>query len=62
MISGRIVSGQILWRGRNLMALGQDPGPAFGEILARCYEAQLEGKFTTVEAGIKYAEKILKNL
>ena len=47
--------------GRHLMALGQEPGPAFGEILARCYEAQLEGKFTTVEAGVRYAEKLLGN-
>ncbi len=46
--------------GRHLMALGQEPGPAFGDILAKCYEAQLEGKFTTIEAGINYAEKLLK--
>ena len=47
--------------GRHLMSLGQEPGPAMGNILEKCYEAQLEGKFTTVEAGIKYAEKLLKN-
>jgi len=47
--------------GRHLMALGQQPGPAFGEILEKCYEAQLAGKFMTVEAGIRYAEKLLKN-
>lgn len=47
--------------GRHLMALGQKPGPAFGKILERCYEAQLAGKFTTVEKGVAYAESLLKN-
>jgi hypothetical protein len=42
------------------MALGQQPGPAFGDILEKCYEAQLAGTFTTVEAGIQYAEQLLK--
>ena len=50
-----------LVQGRHLKALGQHPGPNFGAILQKCYEAQLEGKFTTVEAGVGYAEKILKN-
>ena len=45
--------------GRHLIALGQQPGPAFGTILAKCYEAQLEGKFASVEAGVRYAEKLL---
>ena len=45
--------------GRHLVALGQKPGPAFGGILAKCYEAQLAGKIITVEAGIQYAEKLL---
>jgi tRNA nucleotidyltransferase (CCA-adding enzyme) len=47
--------------GRHLVDLGQKPGPAFGAILAKCYESQLEGKFKSVEAGIKYAEKLLRN-
>jgi tRNA nucleotidyltransferase (CCA-adding enzyme) len=50
-----------LVHGRHLVALGQHPGPTFGGILAKCYEAQLAGKFTTVKAGIQYAEKLLKN-
>lgn len=50
-----------LVQGRHLKRLGQRPGPDFGTILQKCYEAQLAGKFATVEAGIKYAEKILKN-
>ncbi len=47
--------------GRHLIDLGQKPGTTFGRILAKCYEAQLAGKFTTVEAGIQYAGKLLKN-
>ncbi len=49
-----------LVQGRHLKALGRKPGPNFGAILQKCYEAQLEGKFTTVAAGIKYLEKILR--
>jgi tRNA nucleotidyltransferase (CCA-adding enzyme) len=43
------------------MALGRKPGPEFGRILDRCYDAQLAGKFTTVEQGIRYAEELLRN-
>lgn len=50
-----------LVQGRHLKALGQRPGPEFGAILQKCYEAQLEGKFTSVEVGVRYAEKILRN-
>ena len=50
-----------LVQGRHLVALGRRPGPDFGGILAKCYDAQLAGKFTTVEAGMHYAEKLLKN-
>jgi len=50
-----------LVQGRHLVGLGMHPGPAFGGILDKCYEAQLAGKFTTVEAGIQYAGKLLKN-
>lgn len=32
--------------GRHLVELGMEPGPAFGEILGRAFEAQLEGEFT----------------
>ena len=45
--------------GRHLKALGRQPGPHFGEVLEKCYEAQLEGRFTTAEEGIRFAEKIL---
>lgn len=47
--------------GRHLMGLGEKPGQGFGAILEKCYDAQLAGTFMTVEAGIAYAEKLLKN-
>ena len=47
--------------GRHLMARGLEPGPHFGRILARCFEAQLEGTFTDEGGGLVYLDKILKN-
>jgi tRNA nucleotidyltransferase (CCA-adding enzyme) len=41
--------------GRHLIALGLRPGPHFRTILDRCFEAQIEGEFTTEEGGIAYA-------
>lgn len=35
-----------LIQGRNLIALGFKPGPTFGPILDRAFEAQLDGEFT----------------
>ncbi len=40
-----------LIQGRHLMALGFQPGPKFGSILDRCYQAQLDGEFSTVSEG-----------
>jgi len=39
-------------QGRNLIALGMKPGPAFGRLLAACYEAQLDGAFADLDGGI----------
>lgn len=41
--------------GRHLIEKGLKPGVHFGEILANAYEAQLEGKFKTLEGALKYA-------
>lgn len=41
--------------GRHLIEKGLKPGVHFGEILARAYEAQLDGKFKTLEGALKYA-------
>jgi len=48
--------------GRHLMALGMKPGPEFGKILARCFEAQIEGRFTDEDGGRAYLEKIMKKI
>jgi tRNA nucleotidyltransferase (CCA-adding enzyme) len=45
--------------GRHLIELGLTPGPDFGRILGRCYDAQIEGEFSTLEAGIEYAQTLI---
>jgi len=40
-----------LVQGRHLIELGFQPGSRFKEILTRCYEAQLDGKITSVDEG-----------
>jgi len=45
--------------GRHLQALGLSPGPHFGPVLAKCYEAQLDGAFTTLEEGLAFARRLL---
>ncbi len=44
--------------GRHLIALGLEPGPAFGDWLDRCYAAQLEGTITNEEEGIAFAARL----
>lgn len=44
--------------GRHLLELGMHPGPAMGQLLDMCYEAQLDGVFSTLEEGIQYARRI----
>lgn len=45
--------------GRHLVQLGVKPGPNFGKILDRCYEAQLDGAFTDTDSGMAYLKKIV---
>jgi tRNA nucleotidyltransferase (CCA-adding enzyme) len=40
--------------GRHLLELGVPPGPEIGRLLDDCYEAQLDGLFSTLEAGLTY--------
>ncbi|MCQ2368711.1 MAG: polynucleotide adenylyltransferase [Kiritimatiellae bacterium] len=40
--------------GRHLIEKGLKPGVHFGEILAKAYDAQLEGKFKDLEGALKY--------
>ena len=47
--------------GRHLVELGVKPGPQFGKILDRCYDAQLEGEFTDSESGRIYLKSIVES-
>lgn len=40
---------EAILKGRHLLQLGMAPGPDFGEILNAAYEAQLEGRFFTLD-------------
>jgi tRNA nucleotidyltransferase (CCA-adding enzyme) len=44
-----------LLQGRDLIALGRKPGPAFGPVLAAAYEAQLDGTIRTRDDAIAWA-------
>ncbi len=44
--------------GRHLIELGYQPGPGFKPLLDACFEAQLDGRFFTVEEGIAYARTL----
>ncbi len=46
--------------GRHLLELGLTQGPRVGRILGACYEAQLDGAFSTVEDGIEYAKGLIE--
>ena len=46
-------------RGRDLVALGLKPGAWFGDLLERCYEAQLAGRITDQEQGRAFVAKLL---
>ena len=45
--------------GRHLLELGVPPGPEMGRLLDDCYEAQLDGLFSTLEEGLTYARSQL---
>jgi tRNA nucleotidyltransferase (CCA-adding enzyme) len=48
--------------GRHLLELGMLPGPRMGEILDDCYEAQLDGLFTTLDEGLVFARTKLPSM
>ncbi|MEM6457038.1 MAG: HD domain-containing protein [Acidobacteriota bacterium] len=50
---------QPLVLGRHLIALGLAPGPQFGPILAEVFDAQLDGIFDDVDAGVAHACALL---
>lgn len=45
--------------GRHLLTLGYVPGPALGQALKTAFEAQLSGKFGTLEQGLDWARQHL---
>ncbi len=47
--------------GRHLMDLGIKPGPHFGKILDRCYEAQLDGQFTDADSAMEYLSAMVQS-
>lgn len=48
-----------LIKGRHLVQLGLAPGKSFTPLLDQCYEAQLDGAFSTEEEGIRYLKTLL---
>lgn len=48
-----------LLRGRHLLELGLEPGPRFGQLLDQCYEAQLDGKFSSEKEGMDYLRSLV---
>lgn len=49
-------------RGRDLIALGLNPGETFGGILKACYEAQLDGVFRDLAGGVKYVRGMIEDI
>lgn len=47
-----------LVQGRDLIAAGLKPGTEFGKILKRCYEAQLDGEFSTTDEGVEWMSRV----
>ena len=47
--------------GRHLLAMGVSSGPEMGKHLDDCYEAQLDGLFTTLDEGLAYARQVLSS-
>lgn len=47
--------------GKHLIAAGHKPGRWFGEVLKRCFDAQLDGHFSDEAGGIAYLTTLLSN-
>jgi tRNA nucleotidyltransferase (CCA-adding enzyme) len=45
--------------GRHLLELGVQPGPDMGRLLDECYEAQLDGIFSSLGDGLAFARQQL---
>ena len=44
-------------QGRDLLALGMEPGPAVGAVLSEAFELQLDGRLADREAALRWAEE-----
>jgi tRNA nucleotidyltransferase (CCA-adding enzyme) len=51
---------QPMLMGRDLIKRGMKPGVMFGEILKKCYEAQLDGVFSDDDGAQKFLDELLK--
>jgi tRNA nucleotidyltransferase (CCA-adding enzyme) len=51
---------QPMLMGRDLIRRGMKPGVKFGEILKKCYEAQLDGVFSDDDGAQKFLDELLK--
>ncbi|MGD9753077.1 MAG: polynucleotide adenylyltransferase, partial [Acidimicrobiia bacterium] len=50
---------QPLVLGRHLIELGLRPGPSFKPLLDACFEAQLDGRITTLDEGVELVRAML---
>lgn len=48
-----------LIKGRHLLQKGLKPGPHFRQLIDECAKAQAAGKFSDLDAGLQYLEKLL---
>jgi len=51
---------QPLIQGRHLLELGLEPGPHFRPLLDACFEAQIAGRFDSVEDGKVFASELIE--
>ena len=47
-----------LVKGRDIVSMGISPGPQMGNILAKAFEAQLDGLFSTTKDGVSFIKKM----
>ena len=50
-----------LIQGRHLIERGLKPGPHFAQIQQKCFEAQIDGEFNTMDQALQFLDSILEN-
>ena len=48
-------------QGNDLLSIGLTPSDKFSKIINSCFEAQLDGKFSTHSGGMEFLQKIAEN-